>query len=65
MSAFTITITGPDGYQQVRRFPTVWCADGAIAAMQLLQPGYHADTTEAEAAQREAQRLRMEQQRKK
>ena len=60
MSAFSITITGPDGYSATLHYPSPFCADAALRWAAMLRPGYTADTTEAEEAAIECYRLRNE-----
>jgi len=59
-NGFVIVVTGPDGFREVRYFPTAYCADAALRWATMLRDGYTADTAQAEAAEREAQQARME-----
>ena len=59
MTAFTMTISGPDDFRQVRRFPSVWCAAAALQWATMLDVGYTADTAEAQRAKQVVDRLRM------
>ena len=58
MRGFMVTLTGPNGEQSVRWFPTIWCADGALAWAKLLRSGWTADTTQAKKAQAQCRRRR-------
>lgn len=50
MTAFTITVTHPDGTRQTRSFPAAYSAEAALRWATMLRDGYTADTTEAKAA---------------
>jgi len=59
-SAFTITITGPGDYRNVRRFPSDHVVEQALAWVKLLRPEYSADTSEAEAVLAKVQQERLQ-----